>query len=27
MIDNCKIDGADLNSDGQIVVKPTYTQT
>jgi hypothetical protein len=27
MIDNCKIDGVDLNSDGQIVVKPTYTQT
>jgi hypothetical protein len=27
MIDNCKISGAVLNSDGQIVVIPTYTQT
>jgi hypothetical protein len=26
MIDNCKID-ATLNSDGEIVVVPTYTQT
>jgi hypothetical protein len=27
MIDNCKINGVVLNSDGQIVVTPTYTQT
>jgi hypothetical protein len=27
MIDNCKISGVILNTDGQIVVIPTYTQT
>jgi hypothetical protein len=27
MIDNCKISDLVLNSDGQIVVIPTYTQT
>ena len=27
MIDNCKINGVLLNSDGQIVVVPTYRQT
>jgi hypothetical protein len=27
MIDNCKISNGVLNSDGEIVVVPTYTQT
>jgi hypothetical protein len=27
MVDNCKLNGVVLNSDGQIVIVPTYTQT
>jgi hypothetical protein len=27
MIDNCKVNNAVLNTDGEIVVIPTYTQT